>query len=68
MPKLHEFTLNEIQTLGKITNPNIIKFIEMLRTSHNVYLVYEFCNGGTLEEYIKKKKLLSESEGLNLFG
>jgi serine/threonine protein kinase len=61
VPKLHEFTLNEIKTLTKINgNPNIIRFVEMLRTSNNVYLIYEFCNGGTLEDQIKLKGHLSE--------
>lgn len=67
IPKLHEFTINEIQTLSKIKNPNIIRFIEMLRTSHNVYLIYDYCNGGTLEDIIKKKKMLSEKEALEIF-
>ena len=49
VPKLEEFTMNEIKTLSKIDNPNIIRFIEMLKTSNNMYLVYEYCNGGTLE-------------------
>ena len=52
VPKLEEFTMNEIKTLSKIDNPNIIRFIEMLKTSNNMYLVYEYCNGGTLEQYI----------------
>lgn len=61
VPKLHEFTLNEIKTLSKINgNPNIIRFVEMLRTSNNVYLIYEFCNGGTLEDVIKSRGFLSE--------
>jgi len=67
VPKLSEFTTNEIQTLVKINNPNIIKFVEMLRTSNNVYMVYEFCNGGTLEELIKSKNFLSEQESLKIF-
>ncbi|EAR94331.2 Serine/Threonine kinase domain protein (macronuclear) [Tetrahymena thermophila SB210] len=67
VPKLHEFTNNEIQTLTKLNNPNVITFIEMLRTSNNVYLVYEFCNGGTLEDIIKKKKFLNEKEALVIF-
>jgi serine/threonine-protein kinase ULK/ATG1 len=49
VPKLQEFILNEIQILSKIKNPNVIRFIEMLRTVNNYYLVYEYCNGGTLE-------------------
>ena len=32
VPKLNEFTNNEIKTLSKIENPNIIKFIEILQT------------------------------------
>ncbi len=52
IPKLHEFTINEIQTLSKIENPNVVRFIEMLKTSNNMYLVYEFCNGDTLEAFI----------------
>lgn len=67
VPKLNELTFNEIQTLTKIENPNVIRFIEMMRTSNNVYLVYEFCKGGTLEELIEKKKNLSESESLMIF-
>lgn len=67
VPKLHEFTMNEIKTLSKIENPNVIKFIEMLQTCNNVYLVYEFCNGGTLEEFVQKKKFLPEGEALLIF-
>lgn len=49
IPKLHEFTMNEIRTLAKIDNPNCVKFMEMLKTSNNMYLIYEYCSGGTLE-------------------
>ena len=67
VPQLHQFTLNEIQTLTKMNNPNIITFIEMLRTSNNIYLVYEFCDGGTLEDIIKQKKILQEKEAIHVF-
>lgn len=39
----------------------------MLRTNNNYYLVYEFCSGGTLADYIKSKKRLSEDEALRIF-
>jgi serine/threonine-protein kinase ULK/ATG1 len=58
-PKLSEFTNNEIAILSKINHINIIKFVEMLRTANNYYLVYEFCNGGTLAELIKSKGRLT---------
>lgn len=66
-PKLSEFTNNEIAILSKISHPNIIKFIEMLRTANNYYLVYEYCNGGTLAEHIKEKGKLTEPETLKIF-
>ena len=59
VPKLEEFTTNEIKTLGRIVNPNVIRFIEMLKTVNNMYLVYEFCEDGTLENIIVRKQFLS---------
>ena len=47
--KLSEFTQNEIEVLEKIKHPNIVRFYEKLVTVNNTYMVYEFCNGGTLE-------------------
>jgi serine/threonine-protein kinase ULK/ATG1 len=53
-PKLEEFTINEIQTLSKIEDTtHVVRFIEILKTANNYYFVYEYCNGGTLEEEIK---------------
>ncbi len=68
IPRLNEMTKNELDILSKIRNPNIIRFIEMLKTVNNVYIVYELCNGGTLEEYMQKKKYLQEKEALDVFG
>ena len=39
----------------------------MLRTANNYYLVYEFCNGGTLAELIKSKGRLTEAETMKIF-
>ncbi|EGR34530.1 protein kinase domain protein [Ichthyophthirius multifiliis] len=67
VPKLEEFTMNEIQTLARINNPYIVKFIEMLKTKNNYYFVYEYCNGGTLEDVINTQKYLPEHEALKIF-
>lgn len=48
-PMLDEFTMNEIQALARISNKNVVQFIEMIKTSSNYYFVYEFCNGGDLD-------------------
>ena len=66
-PKLQEFTSNEIAILKKVKSPHIIRFIEMLRTVNNYYLVYEYCNGGTLGEHLTRKKKLKEQEALGIF-
>ena len=39
----------------------------MLKTQNNMYLIYEFCNGGTLEDLINKKKFLPEPEAMKIF-
>lgn len=67
-PKLEEFTINEIQTLSKIEDTtHVVRFIEILKTANNYYFVYEFCNGGTLEEEIKREGKLSEERAVGYF-
>ena len=39
----------------------------MLKTVNNFYFVYEFCNGGTLEQILKKKGALQENIALAYF-
>jgi serine/threonine-protein kinase ULK/ATG1 len=39
----------------------------MIKTNNYIYLVYEFCEGGTLEDIIRKKGHLSEQEALKIF-
>lgn len=67
VPKLEEFTSNEIKTLARINNINVVKFIEMLKTANNMYLVYEFCDGGTLEDILQRKHHLSEADSIKIF-
>jgi len=48
--------MKEINVLKKMNHPNIIKFIDAKKTENNIYLIMEFCNGGSLEEFIAKNK------------
>ena len=66
-PRLEEFTTSEINVLSRLDCPHIIRFVEILRTASNYYLVYEYCNGGTLEQLLKKKGVLPENEALEIF-
>jgi serine/threonine protein kinase len=52
--------------LKKIDHPNVLRFFKLLKTSNHIYLVYEFCSEGSLEDYIIKKKFISEEESLLL--
>lgn len=45
----------EIVTLSNLRHNNIVTLYECLETDNNVYLIMEFCNGGDLAAYIKKK-------------
>lgn len=65
--KLLEFTNNEIEILEKTNHPHIITYIERLDTVNNLYMIYEYCNGGTLESKIYSHKGLSENECLTYF-
>ena len=45
---------NEIYILSNISHPNIIKLHEIKRTSNDFYLVFDLCNGGSLNDCLKK--------------
>lgn len=47
--KLNNFVENEVKILTQINNPYVVKLYDVLRTSNNLYFVYEYCEGGTLE-------------------
>lgn len=47
--KLIELTRNEIEILKLIEdNINVINFVQMIKTNRYIYLIYEYCQGGTL--------------------
>lgn len=57
----------EIDLLKKLKHPNIVEFIDSFTdVGNNVYVVTEYCNYGSLEQYIGGKKypgiLLNEEE------
>ena len=66
-PKLEKLAINEINILSSLKNDYIIKFVETLKTPNNFYFIYEYCNGGTIETLLKKRKFLPESEALIYF-
>ena len=40
----------EITILQSLNNKNIVKFYDAIITSNNIYMIYEFCDGGDLDK------------------
>lgn len=57
-PFTKKYLENEIKFLSELNHPNIIKLFEVKKKNDYIYLVMEYCNGGTLskalEKYIEK--------------
>ncbi|CAK5278630.1 unnamed protein product [Mycena citricolor] len=53
--KLFENLQSEIQILKTISHRHITKLIDIVRTDRNIYLIMEYCSGGDLTNYIKKR-------------
>ena len=53
--------------LQKFNSANVIKLYESMRTTNNYYLVYEYCNGGTLADKLKSSVFFTEKEALHYF-
>ncbi|CAK91223.1 unnamed protein product (macronuclear) [Paramecium tetraurelia] len=45
---------NEISILLRIDHPHLMKVYEVSQSANNTYIVTEFCNGGNLEQQMKK--------------
>ena len=53
-PDNNKRLLNEISILQKISHKNIVKLIEVKKTKSHIYIVTEFCNGGSLTDNLYK--------------
>ena len=50
--KLKYYLQNEINILKMINHPNIIKLYNVIKSPNSTILVMEYCNGGSLYEYL----------------
>ena len=56
----------EAENLAKLHHSNIVKVLEVFDENNTTYYVMEYVDGETIDEYIKSKGNLSESESLNI--
>ena len=69
----YELFQREVQNQKILNNDHIVKLIDIASTANNYYIILEYCNGGTLKNYItnyKKKNAkdhLTERESIIIF-
>ena len=49
-----ELLLNEITILKEVYHPNIIKLIDLKKSTKFYFLIFEYCNGGTLQDFLEQ--------------
>jgi len=54
--------LNEISIHNKVKHANIVGLKEVIRSTNSIYLVLEYCNRGTLRDYLKEQGKMTEKE------
>ena len=64
---LREMVINEIQILKKFEHANILQMLKMLKSSNNIYLIYEFLSGCKLSSLISKNGAIPESKAILYF-
>lgn len=50
--RIKKYLFQEIQVMMSITHDNILRFLEAKKTSNNIYIFFEFCNGGDLRRFV----------------
>ena len=61
---LREGLISEIKVMQKLDSPNVVSLIDVMETNNNYYIIQEFCEGGDLDNYLAKQKILPEKEAL----
>lgn len=62
--KLQEGIINEVQSLKKFDDPNILHFYKLLKTTNHIYLIYEYCDSGSLYDLLCKEQFFKEVEAV----
>jgi len=58
---------DEVRLLMLLNHPKIIKFKEFFETSDKLYIVQEFCSGGSLCDLIRRNGGMSEARAKEIF-
>ena len=50
-----KYLQREIELIQKVTSLHVVRLYDVIQTRTNMYLIYEYCNGGNLRQYLKEK-------------
>ncbi|KAK8889288.1 hypothetical protein M9Y10_034034 [Tritrichomonas musculus] len=57
---------SEVSALIKIDHPNVIRLYDFFQEDGNLFLVLEYCNGGSLESKIANGEVISEQNKIKI--
>ena len=57
VPENQKSILHEIETVSKLSHPNVINYLHSFYDNGLLYLVMEYCSGGSLRDIINKKNI-----------
>eukprot|EP01101_Sappina_pedata_P004998 TRINITY_DN221_c0_g1_i1.p1 TRINITY_DN221_c0_g1~~TRINITY_DN221_c0_g1_i1.p1 ORF type:complete len:397 (-),score=137.02 TRINITY_DN221_c0_g1_i1:768-1958(-) len=60
--KVEEQIQQEIFIQNKLDDDNIVRLFDIVKSAHLLFMVMEFCDCGTLEEYLSRNKTVKEDD------
>jgi serine/threonine-protein kinase ULK2 len=53
--KIKKYLIQEIEVMMQLKHDNILRFLEAKKTYNNIYIFFEFCNGGDLRGFLEAR-------------
>jgi serine/threonine-protein kinase ULK/ATG1 len=66
--KLLENLEMEISIMRQIDHPNVVKLYDIKKTDKHMYLMLEYCAGGDLQQYVRRRQQESKDGSGKLLG
>lgn len=64
-PKFETYIRNVLIYIPKIIHPNVVRLLDFHESNESLFLVFEFCNSGDLNKYMRQRPRLLEEEALD---
>ena len=63
-PILKDLITRELEVLKTLVGPNVVRLVDVSRSSRNLYIFMDYCDGGDLQTRLNKEGPLGEEKGL----